>query len=472
MWLDRGTIVKAGNEVELAKIFDKLAKAGINTIFLETVNASYPIYPSQVAPQQNPLIRDWDPLESAVKLAHARGMELHAWVWVFAAGNNRHNEIINVSPDYLGPVLAANPDWANYDNRGNIIPIGQTKPFLDPANPQVREYLTKLYTEIVTRYQVDGIHLDYIRYPFQDSLVGRSYGYGKAAREQFKQQTGIDPLDISPSQRDLWQQWTAFRTQKVDSFVAELSQTLRQKRNTLILSVAVFPLPEYERVEKIQQHWEVWARRGDIDLIVPMTYALDTPRFQGLAQPWITSTKLGATLLVPGIRLKSLPTMGAFDQLQLLRDLPVNGYALFAAENFHPELEQIFNSTQGIKNEPIPQRQPFRTAAFRYAALQREWRVVEKNSQLHKSAITNTEFEKLDQELKDALNQLASVPSALNLITARKALNQVQLQFSQIPGKNQANLYQVKVWENRLLAIERLIRFGERRLNMRQRNGI
>ena len=472
MWLDRGTIVKAGNEVELAKIFDKLAKAGINTIFLETVNASYPIYPSQVAPQQNPLIRDWDPLESAVKLAHARGMELHAWVWVFAAGNNRHNEIINVGPDYLGPVLAANPDWANYDNRGNIIPIGQTKPFLDPANPQVREYLTKLYTEIVTRYQVDGIHLDYIRYPFQDSLVGRSYGYGKAAREQFKQQTGIDPLDISPSQRDLWQQWTAFRTQKVDSFVAELSQTLRQKRNTLILSVAVFPLPEYERVEKIQQHWEVWARRGDIDLIVPMTYALDTPRFQGLAQPWITSTKLGATLLVPGIRLKSLPTMGAFDQLQLLRDLPVNGYALFAAENFHPELEQIFNSTQGIKNEPIPQRQPFRTAAFRYAALQREWRVVEKNGQLHKSAITNAEFEKLDQELKDALNQLASVPSALNLITARKALNQVQLQFSQIPGKNQANLYQVKVWENRLLAIERLIRFGERRLNMRQRNGI
>jgi predicted dehydrogenase len=72
-----------------------------------------------------------------------------------------------------------------------------------------------------------------------------------------------------------------------------------------------------------------------------MTYALDTPRFQGLAQPWITSTKLGATLLVPGIRLKSLPTMGAFDQLQLLRDLPVNGYALFAAENFHPELDVV-----------------------------------------------------------------------------------------------------------------------------------
>ncbi|MTJ12181.1 family 10 glycosylhydrolase [Anabaena sp. UHCC 0187] len=469
VWLDRGTIVKAGNEAELAKIFDRLAQAGINTIFLETINASYPIYPSQVAPQQNPLIRDWDPLATAVKLAHARGMELHAWVWVFAAGNSRHNQIINVSPDYLGPVLAANPDWANYDNKGNIIPIGQTKPFLDPANPQVREYLIKLYTEIVTNYQVDGIHLDYIRYPFQDPFVGRTYGYGKAAREQFQQQTGIDPLDISPSQRDLWQKWTAFRTQQVDKFVAELSQTLRQKRKNLILSVAVFPLPEYERIQKIQQHWEVWARRGDIDLIVPMTYALDTPRFQRLAKPWITSTKLGATLLVPGIRLLSLPTIGAFDQLQLIRDLPVSGYALFAAENFNNELEQIFSNTQGIKNEPIPQRQPFRTAAFRYAALQREWQVLQKNGQLSMSAMSNSEFNQLTKELQDALNQLAAVPSAINLITARKALNRFQSQFSKwMQIENQANSYQVTVWENRLLTIERLIRYGERRLNLRR----
>jgi uncharacterized lipoprotein YddW (UPF0748 family) len=467
VWLDRGTIVKAGNEVELAKIFDRLAQAGINTIFLETINAGYPIYPSQVAPQQNPLIRDWDPLETAVKLAHARGMELHAWVWVFAAGNGQHNKLINVSPDYLGPVLSANPDWANYDNKGNIIPIGQNKPFLDPANPQVREYLLKLHTEIITRYQVDGIHLDYIRYPFQDPFVGRTYGYGKAARGQFQQQTGIDPLDISPSQRDLWQQWTAFRTQQVDSFVAELSQTLRKKRKNILLSVAVFPLPEYERIQKIQQHWEVWARRGDIDLIVPMTYALDTTRFQRLAKPWIDSKKLGATLLVPGIRLLSLPTIGAFDQLQLVRDLPISGYALFAAENFNNELEQIFNSTQGIKNEPMPQRQPFRTAAFRYAALQREWQVVKNNGQLPMSAITTPEFTRLSKELQDALNQVASVPSAMNLITARKALNLFQSQFStSLQLANQANPYQVKVWENRLLSIERLMRYGERRLNM------
>ncbi|MBD2626175.1 family 10 glycosylhydrolase [Trichormus variabilis] len=469
VWLDRGTIVNAGNEAGLAKIFDRLSQAGINTVFFETVNASYTIYPSQVAPQQNPLIKDWDPLEVAVKLAHERGMELHAWVWTFAAGNRRHNEIINVSPDYPGPVLAANPNWANYDQSGNIIPVGQTKPFLDPANPEVRQYLLKLYAEIVTRYQVDGIHLDYIRYPFQDPLAGRTYGYGKVSREQFQQQTGVDPLNITPSQRDLWQKWTAFRTEQVDSFVSEVSQMLKQKRANLILSVAVFPLPEYERVQKIQQHWEVWARRGDIDLIVPMTYALDTPRFQRLAQPWINSTQLGSTLLVPGIRLLSLSTVGAFDQLQLLRDLPVSGYALFAAENFNTEFDGLFSNTQGkiqrSKNEPIPQRQPFRTAAFRYAALQKEWQFVRENNQLSIPANKISAFNNQSQELQNYLNQLAAVPTASNLIKARNALNRFKFEFRiWMSVEIKENPYQVKAWENRLVTIERLLRYGERKV--------
>jgi uncharacterized lipoprotein YddW (UPF0748 family) len=467
VWLDRGTIVRAGSEQGLAQIFDRLAQAGINTVFFETVNASYTIYPSQVAPAQNPLIRGWDPLASAVKLAHARGIELHAWIWVFAAGNQRHNEILNQRPDYPGPVLAANPDWANYDHRGNMIPAGQTKPFFDPANPQVREYLLKLSEEIVTRYQVDGLQLDYIRYPFQDPAAGRSYGYGKAARQQFQQLTGVDPLSISPSNRDLWQKWTAFRTEQVDTFVAQVSQRLRQKRPNLILSVAVFPLPELERVQKIQQQWEVWARRGDIDLIVPMTYALDTPRFQRLAQPWIASQKLGATLLVPGIRLLSLPAIGAFDQLQLVRDLPVSGYALFAAENLSNELHTLFSNTQGKvppkTTEPIPHRQPFHTAAVRYTALQREWQFMQQNDQLNLPATTISEFNNQAKVLQTALDQLAASPSTGKFITARASLTRFQTQF-RIWMRQEAtdNPYQVRVWENRLATIERLLRYGER----------
>ncbi|MEH2046222.1 family 10 glycosylhydrolase [Nostoc sp.] len=472
VWLDRGTIVRAGSKAGLAQIFDRLAQAGINTVFFETVNAGYTIYPSQVAKEQNPLIRGWNPLEEAVKLAHERDMELHAWVWTFAAGNQRHNEILNLNPDYPGPVLAAHPDWANYDNLGNMIPVGQTKPFFDPANPEVRQYLLKLYEEIVTKYNVDGLQLDYIRYPFQDPSAGRTYGYGKAARAQFQKLTGVDPVNISPSQADLWQKWTTFRTEQVDSFVAQVSQQLRQKQPNLILSVAVFPLPEIERIQKIQQNWETWARRGDVDLIVPMTYALDTSRFQRLAQPWIASKQLGATLLVPGIRLLSLPTIGAFDQLQLVRDLPVSGYALFAAENFSNDLQKIFSSTQGRiqskTSEPIPHRQPFQTAAIRYTALQREWKFVFQNDQRQRPSQKISDFNNQAEVLRSALNQLAASPSANKLLVAKASLTRFQSQFRVLMSQElKSNSYQVKVWENRLVTIERLLRYGERRVQLR-----
>ncbi|QDL11732.1 glycoside hydrolase family 10 protein [Brasilonema sennae CENA114] len=467
MWLDRGTIIRAGSEQRLAEIFDRIAQAGINTIFFETVNAGYTIYPSKIAPQENPLVRNWDPLASAVKLAHERGIELHAWVWTFAAGNERHNRLLNINPNYPGPVLAAHPDWAGYDNRGQMIPSGQTKPFFDPANPQVRQYLLSLYEEIVSRYDVDGLQLDYIRYPFQDPSANRTYGYGKAAREQFQQLTGTDPAKISPRQQQLWQKWTEFRTQQIDSFVAQVSQ-LRQKRPNLILSAAVFPLPEQERIQKLQQHWEVWARRGDIDLIVPMTYAQDTPRFERLAQPWITTaTQLGSSLLVPGIRLLSLQTVGAFDQIQLVRDLPVAGYALFAAQNFTNDLNQVFNNTQGspqrTQKEPIPHRQPFQTAWIRYTTLQREWKFAQQNNQLRITSTTLSTLNSQAEVVQSALNQLATNPDNTKLATARTSLLRLQSQFRELMRLQALeNPYQVRVWENRLATIEKLLRYGER----------
>ena len=464
MWLDRGTIVRAGSEKQLAKIFDRLAAAGINTVFFETVNAGYPIYPSQVAPQLNPLVKGWDPLASGVKLAHDRGMELHAWVWTFAAGNRRHNTLINLPADYPGPVITAHPDWASYDNRGSLFPPGQGKPFLDPAHPAARQYLLNLFEEIVSRYQVDGLQLDYIRYPFQDPGADRTYGYGVAARQQFRELTGVDPTTIKPSDRNLWQKWTDFRTNQIDSFVAQASQRLRQKRPNLIMSVAVFPLSEHDRIHKLQQHWEVWANRGDIDLIVPMTYAQDTYRFQRLAQPWITSNKLGSALILPGIRLLNLPTLEAVDQIQLVRDLPVSGYSLFAAENLSDELQKIFHSTQSSNSLAlVPYRHPFQTAAVRYNALQQEWNFLLSNNQLWLRGSTLSAFNTGAKDLESSLKQLSKQPSPSNLTAARTALSKFQSQF-QIWMRSQylENPYQVQVWQNRLATVERLLNYGDR----------
>ena len=468
VWLDRGTIVAARSEQGLAAVFDRLAAAGINTVFFETLNAGYTIYPSQVAPQQNPLTVGWDPLESAVKLAHERGMELHAWVWAFAVGNKRHNTLIGKPSSYPGPVLSAHPDWANIDNKGRTQHPNDGKFYLDPANPEARNYLLRIVSEIANNYQVDGVQLDYIRYPFQDDNAGFTYGYGRAARQQFKQLTGADPVNISPRSGSLWRQWVEFKTNQINSFVAEVSQLLRQNYPRTILSVAVFPHPESQRIYKIQQNWEVWARQGIVDLIVPMTYALDTNRLQRITEPLVKEQMLGSTLISPSVKLLTLPEVVAIDQIQALRDLPAGGYAIFAVESISRGMQGFFNRTQGppVRStsaaQPIPYRQPFAAAASRYTALKQEWSFLLANNQLRMSESELKVLQSRSDELAQALSKLAANPSRENLATTKRSLRSFQSQFQSSMRLHSAeNSYQVQTWQNRLESLDMLLRYGE-----------
>lgn len=381
IWLDRETIVSAGSHQNLAKIFENFKAAGINTVFVETVNAGYPIYPSTVAPQQNPLTTRWDPLQSSVDLGKAYGIKVHAWVWLFAAGNQGHNPLVGKPANYPGPILSAHPDWAGYDNQGNLIIPGQTKTFLDPANPEVRQYLLNLLSEIANRYDVDGIQFDYVRYPFQDPSSDRLFGYGTAARQQFQALTGVDPIQLSPHNGGdarlayLWNQWTAFRTQQITSFVSEASQQLRRQRPGIVLSAAVFADDTYKRQQTIQQDWEDWADQGLVNWIVLMSYASTTQRFEELIRPWVVESSYRSTLVIPGIRLLNLPAQVALDQLQLLRNLPTNGYALFAADNLHGDIQAMLARTEGSGAQAtLPMPTSSAMASSRYPAWQSAWR--------------------------------------------------------------------------------------------------
>ncbi|HEY9887228.1 MAG TPA: family 10 glycosylhydrolase, partial [Candidatus Obscuribacterales bacterium] len=476
MWLDRGTIVRAGDRQGLAKLFDNMQAAGVNTVFLETLNAGYPIYRSRVAPQQNPLTQGWDPLAAAVDLAHERNMALHAWVWVFAAGNQRHNPLVNKSEDYLGPSLAANPDWVAYDQSGSPIPLGQTKAFYDPANPEVREYLLKLVEEIITDYDVDGLQLDYIRYPFQDPSAGRSYGYGTAARRAFRRETGVDPAELSPQvdpwlpqaqrerRRSLWEAWNTFRIEQVTSFVAETSELVRRQRPDIVLSAAVFALPEAERLVKIQQDWGTWAEQGLVDWIVLMSYAQDANRFAELITPWVVDQDYGTTLVIPGIRLLGMPVPVMIDQLQALRDLPATGYALFATDNLDTRIQTVLNNTQGSHAGPMPQTTPYRMAGDRFQALQREWNWLLANGQMT-----------LQPRLAERwVNDVNAVGTSLEALAQnpQQSVAAVRSQVADLKRNLGAGLelatattpdYRLRAWAYRLEAIDRYLAYGAAR---------
>lgn len=477
MWLDRGSIVRARSREGLAEVFDRMQSAGINTVFFETVNSSYPIYPSRVAPTQNPLTRGWDPLRVAVELAHERSMELHAWMWVFAAGNQRHNAILNLPTGYLGPVLNAHPNWAAYDQDGNTIPRGQTKPFFDPANPQVRRYLLDLVDEIISNYDIDGLQLDYIRYPFQDPGAERTYGYGQAARRQFHRLTGVDPVELTPrvdpwlasaereNQQALWDQWNEFRIEKVSSFVEATSKLVRRKRPDILLSTAVFPILEHERLQKIQQDWNHWAKEGWVDWIVLMSYARDANRFEKLIEPWVLNADYGSTLIIPSIRLLDLSVPAMIDQMQALRDLPAPGYALFATDNLDTRIQTVLNRTQESDDRWIPQQAPYQTAAQRFQLLQREWNWLLANGQLFIQPRLAAPWIEQVNALGDRLNELANTQSTTAIADIQAQIQALQRDLGAGMRLETATTrdYRLEAWENRLQAISRFLVYGAAR---------
>lgn len=465
IWLDRGTIVEAGSPEGLAVVFDRLQAAGINVVFFETINAGYTLYPSQVAPEQNPLLRGWDPLEAAVQLAHDRDMELHAWMWTFAVANKAQHRLLGLPPTYLGPLISRHPDWVNIDNYGRRIQPNDGKTYLDPANPAARAYLLDLITEITDRYDVDGVQLDYIRYPFQDMAGGFTFGYGKAAREQFKAQTGVDPVNLNPRSA-LWGEWLEFKKTQITTFVASVSDLLQATDPSLTLSVAVFPFPTHERNAKIQQDWETWARAGDVDMVVLMAYAMDTLRFQEMTEPWLMDPTLQSTLIIPGVNLPQLSDVAVLDQVQYLRDYPSAGYALFAMDHLSEPLQnQFYPSSAATGGTLSPHRDPFRAVQLRYNALEQEWDYLQAQNQLRIRPTAVETWNNHRAQLRQALATLAQQPRPAHLDRVRSLLAPLR---TQLPDwfylYALEHPYPMRAWDHRLTTLEVLLNYGERTL--------
>lgn len=313
----------------IGQTLDTLKAAGINTIFLETYFHGYTIFPSKTfqeygLPAENPKFAGVDLLQLWVQEAHKRNMKVHTWFQAFYGGTNAY-----LPP---GPILAKYPSWANvqfsalvpikpllpvtaggrsvvYANgqsAASALPNGTAKPlngngngngelkkspdkpvastlelggyFLDPANAQVQTFLTKLADEIVTRYDVDGFQLDYIRYPASFPADRFSYrkttwGYTDVARAAFKSQYGVDPVDIDPKNPDfesLWKAWNDYKVAQVNNFVRRVTQDIRQKKPGVKISAAVFPDADSAMALK-HQDWRSWAMNGWIDFYAPMT---------------------------------------------------------------------------------------------------------------------------------------------------------------------------------------------------------
>jgi uncharacterized lipoprotein YddW (UPF0748 family) len=324
VWLDRGTIVSTRGAKGMAQLFDKLKTANINVVYFETNNAGFTMFPSKVG-TQNPETLGWDPFGCAISEAKKRNMEFHAWFWTFTVGNAKHNPIVGKESDYPGPVLPAHDfSWALSSQTGALLPPRQFEYWLDPSNPDCRAYIKSLVFEVVNRYPVDGIQLDYIRYPFNNR--GSEMGFNWLGRQKFERETGLSLDRLDEDTRTMWIHWKA---NNVSSFVKEMSESLRAAKPGIRISAAVYGMPKRMRMNAIQQEWEVWVANGWVDTINPMTY-VGTAKELNDAAGFVRESTADKALSYPGLSIRQLDTAGLVEQLDTARVIGTLGTTMFA----------------------------------------------------------------------------------------------------------------------------------------------
>jgi len=419
IWLDRGTIVATKNEKGLAALFDKLKAAGINVVYFETNNAGFCMFPTKVG-TQNPDMMGWDPLAVAISEAHKRGMELHSWCWIFAVGNIRHNPIIGKDPDYPGPVLTKYGfSLALARANGALLPNNQGEFWIDPANPDGRQYIKNLLTEIASNYNVDGVQLDYIRYPFNNK--GTEMGYDWVGRRRFEQETGLCLDNFDETTRQLWQAW---KIQQVSSFVEDISKTLKSMKPGFRISAAVYATPHRLRLNAIQQEWETWVQNGWVDTLNPMSY-VQTAKDLTIMAGYVREECQDRALVYPGLSIRQLDTAGLIEQLDTSRVIGTLGTTMFAMAQLDDKKQNVLR-VGPYRKQPLltPQSEPIgasRILVDDFAAMVNRYLQDPKKRILSDQSSTNEIISEIES-VQQAVHDLPDKASADEILKVDKAI--------------------------------------------------
>ena len=298
---------------ELRQILDQLKEANFNTVMLQTRLRGDLIYPSTIETFPESLTgrtgRDpgYDPLVFAIEECHKRGMELHAWIVTIPAGNNRQVKLLGKHS-----IVRKNR---------KICKQHEGAWYLDPGHPETADYLASIVREIVTRYNVDGVHFDYIRYPenarrFPDADTHRKYGKGKDLK-----------------------QW---RRENITSIVRRLHTEVKQLKPWVKVSSS--PVGKYRDTsryssygwnayETVHQDAQDWMKEGIHDALFPMMYFKDN-HFYPFALDWKENDH--GRWVVPGLgiyflspRERDWPLDEVSRQLFFTRQQGLAGHAYF-----------------------------------------------------------------------------------------------------------------------------------------------
>lgn len=339
VWLNADALPVS--KADASDLMEKYSKANINIIFPEVICRGYSVYMSNLISRDPRFINKPDPLALLIPEAHKRGIEIHPWVWVFRAGYTKDR----------GWILNNHTDWVELDKYGDDLSANGGL-WISPAIPEARQFLIDVFSELVRKYAVDGLHLDYIRYESQSPTP---YGYNNISQEIFTEIYNKEASKLNRLSQD-WIDWQLYREDLVNTFVHTVSLRMRYLKPDLKLSAAVAPDITFARMTLLQ-NWRHWVNNRWIDFITPMAYFSENDKLRNAAKLTVSSTD-GKVPVAIGLGLhlmKTKPEM-AGEQTVIAREEGCFGQALFAASYLTQDILDRLTIGPYSKRSPLPFR--------------------------------------------------------------------------------------------------------------------
>ncbi|MBS1509589.1 MAG: family 10 glycosylhydrolase [Bacteroidetes bacterium] len=331
-WPSSKNLSVDSQKAEFIKLADMHKANGMNALIVQVRPAADAFYPSPYEPwsewltgkQGQPPVPYYDPLEFMITETHKRGMEFHAWMNPYRAVFNIYKTV--VSPTHITKI---HPEW--------FLTYGNQK-YFDPGNKEVQQFVTRVVTDVVSRYNVDAIHFDDYFYPYRIA--------GKEFPDDAKYQEYGNGMD-----KDDW------RRSNTDSIIAMLSIAIKKANPKCQFGISPFGVwrnidkdPDGSNTKAGQTNYDdlyadilLWLKKGWIDYVAPQLYWEFEQKhapFQPLLDWWSTHTYgkncyIGLGIYKAGSNMYWRDKTQLPRQIEALRNTPnIQGMIFFSSKNF------------------------------------------------------------------------------------------------------------------------------------------
>jgi uncharacterized lipoprotein YddW (UPF0748 family) len=308
VWNHTGMGLYPGNWAKTARI---LADAGMHAVFVNVLWGGLAHYDSQVVPQSEAVSRYGDQLKQCVAAARANRLEVHVWKICW--------NLNNAPESFVAAMRKA--------GRLQVTDTGKELEWLCPSHPDNVALELKAVSEVLNRYPVDGIHLDYVRYPDDNAC------FCTGCRRRFGQRLGekIPGWPKSAQSGNLSGKYNAWRSEQITAFVRAVHDLARKSGANIRVSAAVYP--EYpDCINSIGQDWGRWLKEGLVDFVCPMDYTVNNGVFKNLVRRQLALANAGGRVF-PGLGVTAMESQltpdQVIEQIRQTREAGAGGFVLF-----------------------------------------------------------------------------------------------------------------------------------------------